>query len=95
MLHAQGIVAEADIFADGTGRIIGIVAAGEALGLNVAKRGVDGSDRCHGDWAATPVSAFVEVLPDVFNAARIAADEAAFFLRIFEPDCRVPKNYRI
>jgi hypothetical protein len=61
---------------------------------NVSKRGVDSSGG-HGDWAATPVSDFVKVLPDVFDAARIAADEAAFFLRIFEPDCTLPKNYRI
>ena len=47
------------------------------LGLDVPERHVDGADRGHGDRAAAPVGALVEVLPDVLGAHRVLADEAS------------------
>ena len=45
------------------------------LGLDVPKRGIDAGDRRHGDRAAAPIGALVEILPDVLDAARVAADQ--------------------
>ena len=47
----------------------------ERLAENVPERRIDRGDRRHRDRAAAPVRAFVEVLPDVLDAARVAADE--------------------
>src|SRR5229473_3761656 len=47
----------------------------EGFALDVPERGVDRGDGGHGDGAAAPVRAFIEVLPSVFDAARVAADE--------------------
>jgi len=46
------------------------------LPLDVPECHVDGRDGGHGHGTAPPVGATVEVLPDVFDVARIAADEA-------------------
>ena len=47
----------------------------ERLALDVPERRVDRGDRRHRDRAAPPVRALVQVLPGVFDPARIAADE--------------------
>src|SRR4029077_5168320 len=47
----------------------------EGFTLDVPKRGVDRGDGGHGYRAAAPVRALIEVLPSVFDAARVAADE--------------------
>jgi hypothetical protein len=46
------------------------------LGLDVPQRHVDRRDGAHGDRAAPPVGAAIEVLPDVLDPARVHADEA-------------------
>ncbi len=46
------------------------------LGLDVPQRGVHGGNGAHGHRAASPVGAFVEVLPDVFDLLRVAPDQA-------------------
>ena len=46
------------------------------LGLQVPQRGVDGGDGGHGDRAATPVGTLVQVLPDILDLVRVAADQA-------------------
>ena len=45
------------------------------LALDVPQRCIDGADRRHRHGTPTPVRAGVEVLPRVFDAARVAADE--------------------
>src|SRR4029077_5568985 len=47
----------------------------EGFALDVPERSVDRGDRGHGDRAAAPVRAFVKVLPEVFDATGVAADE--------------------
>jgi len=47
----------------------------ECFPLDVPQSGVDGGDRGHGDRAAAPVRTFVEIVPSVFDAARVATDE--------------------
>ena len=47
----------------------------QRLALNIPERGVDGADRRHRHRPAPPISARIEVLPRVFDAARVAADE--------------------
>ncbi len=46
------------------------------LGLQVPQRGVDRRDRAHRHRPAPPVRAAVQVLPDVFDLVRVAADQA-------------------
>ena len=46
------------------------------LALDVPQGRVDGGDGRHGDRAAPPVGALVEVLPGVLDPRRVAADEA-------------------
>ncbi len=41
------------------------------FGFNIPQRHIDGGDSRHRDRAATPVSAFIEELPDIFDAVRI------------------------
>ncbi len=43
--------------------------------FDIPQRHIDRRDRRHGDRATTPVGPFVEVLPDVFDLMRIAADQ--------------------
>ncbi len=45
------------------------------FGFNVPQRHIHRGDGRHGDRAATPVGAFIEKLPDIFNAVRIAANQ--------------------
>ena len=45
------------------------------LGLDVPQRHVDGRDRGHGDRPAPPIGALVEILPDVLDLRRVAADQ--------------------
>ncbi len=45
------------------------------LGLDVPQGDVDGSDGAHGHRSATPVGAAIEILPDIFDAAGVAADQ--------------------
>ncbi len=52
----------------------------EGLGFDVPERHVDGGDGGHGDGAAAPVSATVKILPDVFDAGWVAADEAGEYV---------------
>ncbi len=40
----------------------------EGFAFDVPESDVDGADRGHGDGAATPVGAAIEVLPDVFGS---------------------------
>src|SRR5262249_15784510 len=47
----------------------------EALGLDIPECGIDGSDGAHGDRTATPISAFVKILPGVLDFASVAVDE--------------------
>ena len=47
-----------------------------SLGLDVPQRGVDRGDRAHRHRPAPPVGAAVEVLPDVLDPVRVAADQA-------------------
>src|SRR5467141_2089582 len=47
----------------------------EGFALDVPERGVHRRDGGHGYRAAAPVRALVKVLPEVFDAARVAADE--------------------
>ena len=46
------------------------------LGLDVPQRCIDRRNGAHGHRAAAPVSAFVQVLPDVFDLVRVAPDQA-------------------
>ena len=48
----------------------------ERFALDVPQRHVDGGDGGHRDRAAPPVGSAIEILPDVFDLERIAADEA-------------------
>jgi hypothetical protein len=45
------------------------------FGFDIPQRHIHGGDGRHGNRTATPVSTFVEELPDVFDAVRIAANE--------------------
>ena len=45
------------------------------LGLDVPQRHVDGGNRGHGHRATAPVGPAIQVLPDVFDTLRIAADQ--------------------
>src|SRR5215475_11874070 len=47
----------------------------EALGFDVPERGIDGGDGAHRGRAAPPVRAFIQILPRVFDFARVAVDE--------------------
>ena len=48
----------------------------QGFAFDVPEGHVDGGDGGHGDGAAAPVGSAVEILPDVFDLKRIAADEA-------------------
>jgi hypothetical protein len=45
------------------------------FGFDVPQRHIHGGDGRHGDRTATPVGAFIEELPDIFDAVRIAANQ--------------------
>ncbi len=47
----------------------------QRLALEIPQRRVDGRDRRHRDGSAPPVRAFVEVLPDIFDAPRVPPDD--------------------
>src|SRR5258706_4459548 len=47
----------------------------EGFALDVPERGIDRGYRRHGDRTAAPVRTFVEIMPSVFDAPRVAADE--------------------
>jgi hypothetical protein len=72
---AVGVGVDEDAFAAGASEEV-VEGCVEGLGFDVPEGDVDGGDGGHGDGAATPVGSAVEVLPDVFDAGGIAADEA-------------------
>ena len=45
------------------------------FGFDIPQRHIHGGDGRHGDRAATPVRAFIEKLPDIFDAVRIATNQ--------------------
>src|SRR5580765_1950204 len=47
----------------------------QALGFDVPKSRVYGSNRAHGDRPTPPVCALVEILPGILDLARIAANQ--------------------
>jgi hypothetical protein len=47
----------------------------QRLAEQIPQRGIDRRNRRHRDRTAPPVRAFVEVLPDVFDPARVAANQ--------------------
>ena len=79
-VHGFGGIATGGV---GIGHDAGATAASQQLvkrlpsnfGFDVPQRCVDCGNGGHGDRASAPVSTFVEVLPDVFNLLRIAANQ--------------------
>jgi len=47
----------------------------ERFALDVPERSIDRGDGGHGDGAATPVRALVQILPEIFDAASVAANQ--------------------
>src|SRR6266850_119761 len=47
----------------------------QGLALDVPERGIDRGNRTHRHWAAAPVRAFIEVLPDVLDSPSVASDQ--------------------
>ena len=45
------------------------------FGFDVPQRHIDSRDRRHGDRATTPVRAFIEELPDIFDAVGITTNQ--------------------
>src|SRR6267142_5501092 len=73
-IFAAGVAVHQDGFARGAAEQL-IDRNVERFAFDVPERGIDRRDGGHGDGAATPVRAFVKILPDIFDAARVAANQ--------------------
>src|SRR5467141_1322112 len=73
-IFAAGVAVHQDGFARGAAEQL-IDRNVERFALNVPERGIDRGDGGHGDGAATPVRALVKILPEIFEAASVAANQ--------------------
>ncbi len=73
-VSAVRVAIDCDAFARGAAEQL-VNRHAEALAEDVPERNVHGGDRGHRDGPAPPIRTFVEVLPGIFNAAGVAADQ--------------------